>query len=86
MTEEEAKGKICHLTLMGIGSSGLGRRCLGKGCMAFKEAEPEREHKPVGLEPEGEGWEKDGPPTGSPGGAVTHRQSWKRARYRCAAL
>lgn len=87
MTEAEAKTKLCPKMFGWVPSPtavaewqyGL---CSGSNCMAWREDKPETINKPVGLEPEGGGWIKDGEPTGI-GGAVTHRQQWKRLRFYC---
>lgn len=51
-------------------------RCIGSDCMAWRRTH-EFADLPVGMAPLGDGWVKDGPPRGA-GGAVTHRQTWKR--------
>ncbi len=73
MTPEEAKSRRCPF---GAGFSPVLEKCVAHDCMAWRKGH-ETESLPVGMEPQTTGWAKYGPAEGV-GGAVTHRQQWRR--------
>jgi hypothetical protein len=58
--------------------------CQGVNCMAWLSSYEHCETVVGEISP-GPGWEKDGPPRGI-GGAVTHRQTWKRPVGTCGLI
>jgi hypothetical protein len=89
VTEEEAKTKWCPMaravmpTTGGAASSyGVAAKCIGSACMAWRTRWERLETAAENPPSEGTGWVKDGLSYGA-GGAVTHRQRWKRADGFC---
>lgn len=92
MTEDEAKTKWCPFNrITSEGPSGVlynnrntnifNPECIASACMAWR-AIIELTTTQASLKPEGEGWEKKGPPFGE-GGLTTYRQDWKRQTGFC---
>ena len=78
-TEDEARTRWCSKCPRDPrdgANIGPGQCCIGSACMDWRVT-TEFDDLPVGMEPKGEGWKKDGDPIGL-GDATTHRQQWKR--------
>lgn len=72
LTEAEAQKRFCPL---------MRDKCAGSACMMWSKI-PDFVNRPVGIVPEGEGWEKHGLESGI-GGLVTRTQTWSRWLGRC---
>lgn len=83
--EAEDAIKTCCPMKFGL-MPGTNRNCEASGCAAWK-AISDTTDEPVGMEPSGHGWVRNGAPYGNPDGAVSHRQSWiKYTKGACAMM